>query len=71
MKNKMQSSETGVFAQIQKLTTELTQTRTYLQSKEEEVVMLRKDISKAQSQQEEMKEQFKGEEVAIANKELE
>ena len=71
VKNKMQDEQNDAFSQIQKITTELTQTRTYLQTKEEEVVMLRRDVSAFQQMEEQLKGKLVGEEVAIANKELE
>lgn len=71
VKNKKKDEENEAFAQIQKITTELTQTRTYLQTKEEEVVMLRREVSALQQTEEKMKDKFVGEEVVIANKEME
>ena len=71
VKNKMQDEQNDAFSQIQKITTELTQTRTYLQTKEEEVVMLRRDVNAFQQMEEQLKDKLVGEEVAIANKELE
>lgn len=43
MKKKLEQQENEAFEEIQKLTKELSQTRTYLQTKEEEVVMMRKE----------------------------
>lgn len=43
MKKKLEQQENEAFSEIQKLTKELSQTRTYLQTKEEEVVMMRKE----------------------------
>ena len=50
MKKKLEQNEAETFAEIQKLTKELSVTRTYLQSKEEEVVMMRREKIEAQKQ---------------------
>jgi len=49
MKKKLEQCESETFSEIQKLTKELSNTRTYLQAKEEEVVMMRKERAEAQS----------------------
>ena len=43
-KKRLEVSESDGFSEMQKVTKELANTRTYLQSKEEEVVMLRRQI---------------------------
>ena len=45
VEKKIEQNDNDAFEQIQKLTKDLSTTRTYLQSKEEEVVMMRKEMN--------------------------
>ena len=67
----MELSKKNQIDQMQKIVNELATTKSYLQTKEEEVVMLRKDVANANSVQVQLKDQEKTEEIEAANKELE
>ena len=56
---------------MQKIATEMATTKSYLQQKEEEVVMLRRDVANANTVQVQLRDQEKTDEIETANKELE
>ena len=66
LKKKLEQQENEAFAEISRLTKDLSQTRTYLQSKEEEVVMMRKEKAEAQK----LMDQAQADAIMVENREL-